>query len=61
MNYFTHLGTQLWEKDWQIHERPRIHGYQSSSMSSLLQEWANEYLESTRLLWGHSYIVAPCC
>ncbi|KAL8922150.1 MAG: hypothetical protein Q9208_005345 [Pyrenodesmia sp. 3 TL-2023] len=23
-NHFIHMGTQLWEKDWQIYEKPRI-------------------------------------
>jgi hypothetical protein len=23
-NHFIHLGTQLWEKDWQIYDKPRI-------------------------------------
>ena len=23
-NHFIHLGTQLWEKDWQIYDKPRV-------------------------------------
>ena len=24
MNHFIHLGTQLWQKDWQVYKIPRI-------------------------------------
>lgn len=49
INHFKHLGTQLWEKDWQIYDKPRI----------LVDTWAKiqlyvftsarvgEYIEST--------------
>ncbi|KAK3169331.1 hypothetical protein OEA41_008714 [Lepraria neglecta] len=48
-NHFIHLGTQLWEKDWQIYDKPRIRvdTWAKIQLYVFTSARVGEYIEST--------------
>lgn len=48
-NHFIHLGRQLWEKDWQIYDKPRIRvdTWAKIQLYVFTSARVGEYIEST--------------
>jgi hypothetical protein len=48
-NHFIHLGTQLWEKDWQIYDKPRtrVDTWAKIQLYVFTSARVGEYIEST--------------
>ncbi|KAL2050086.1 hypothetical protein ABVK25_009696 [Lepraria finkii] len=48
-NHFIHLGTQLWEKDWQIYDKPRVRvdTWAKIQLYVFTSARVGEYIEST--------------